>query len=326
MLDWTVSSTSIRRSVPVVLDFGTVFMSAGTVIAVMVIGAMRAAVICGRVPAVQGVRGSGSPRFRFLTVARMIMGVLTLGAVIALTAGLRSVDIGGGRVLDANAVSLVVGLGVLLIFASLGLIVALAPALVPACAAWTSTIPASWSLSWHLARSALRRGDGRATAEVVPVVATVVLPGALMTIFLTTGAAIKGGMSTDVNIGGLAILVAPALGVTTIGAAMIVLMSGAAQRGRVALVEALGASAGVSARIALAEATIVVVTATGIALVIVFVVGAAVGAAVGVAPVVGYAAIGLAAGAAWVLVTAITVLPVMLSRPRGLADSLRAIE
>lgn len=331
-LDWTVAFTAINRPVPIRFALSNVLAAAAAITGVMVLGAVRAAIAAIRVPVVQAVRGiSSTQTSKYAFGGRLIAALATGGVATALAAGLMSLNVGKDHPLDENDLSLVVGVSVLLIIAVLSLVAVTAGFIFPVISRlWTAVVPASWSLSWHLARSGLRRRDGRLKAAVTPVMIAVTIPAALMTIFLSVGSAMGGPSASNVNVGGLIVLIAPALAIAIVGSAMLVLMGGAAQRTRLALINVLGASRSLGVKIAFAEAIIIMVTATLVASGLVGLTGqftrAAFASEVAAASVVSYGAIGIAASSAWLILVLITTIPVLLGRPRTLADISRSFD
>ncbi|MDO5619336.1 hypothetical protein [Kocuria sp.] len=331
VFEWTINFTSIDHPVPIAVDVSTLTLVPIAIVFLMVIGAGRVILRVGRTPIVQVMQGAQVDRVALFSLTRI--AILIVGGLVCtgLFIGVKGIQVGFGGEIIENDISTVLGLSVLFMLATLCLLSSVSAILIPTvCLAWARLIPARCSFSWHLARSGLMRRDGRSAATILPIAVTIGLPAGLMTIFLTVGGGMGGVSSSAVNVGGLAVLLGPALLVSAVGASMIVFMGGAARKSRIILVRVMGGSRGLVIRTGLAESVVVVVTATAIATILAILVGLVakmgfdpamqVDLKVAVVPLVTVASL------VWFLVAGINVLPVLLGREPMLADFFKGSE
>ncbi|MET1004085.1 MAG: ABC transporter permease [Propionibacteriaceae bacterium] len=210
------------------------------------------------------------------------------------------------------------------------LLVCLGPLIFPSVLrGWTALVPARWSVSWFLARSAALHSIGRSTAAVNPLMVAVALAGGLYSANGTVRAAERVGAAGAITIGTVVLLLGGPLLLSALGSAVTIFMSARVRDREAALVRATGGTPEVVMATAAWEAFIYVVTAVllgAVGVIATALVGAwAVASdAPGTFPRFGAGAVGVVAGAELLLVMVATVVPAGLGVRRDVAATLAA--
>lgn len=330
LLDLTVSQTSIEGQVLVGYGAEQLVTAVVMMMSIILLGGLRSVLMAGRVPVIQALRSDETGQKRLISPMRWVMVALLVGLATAISSGILTAQPGARPERISMDISLVIGLGMLLGIVILGLFAILAPLLTSVFVGlWTTVVPAKLSVSWGIARNTIRYNGKRSAATLTPILVGVGLPGLLYTIFLTATAVLGGSMSgsTEINSGAITVFLAPALGLSALGAVTIVFMSGMTRRRDHALLVINGARSNVVIRIAVLESVIYVLSASALALLLMLGVGSIVatglsGGTWGTAPTLGLGAVLVAALAAWVLLLLVSVLPAAMASRKNLTQIL----
>jgi putative ABC transport system permease protein len=240
-----MSISSIPVGIAVGLGFGLLIMLAGSAGAGREIRSVRP---------IEAIQGAGSSDLR-MTRGRWIWSVL----LFALAAGAYSGTFGSTKQSDVFSSALIGSLLLVSAFSVAGPLTFMA-----FLRGWTSLVPRRVSVSWFLARSALRAASTRFVASVVPIaVSTVLLTGmyslsaSLAAAFAATG---KSPADDGNSLFGTIVVIGLPVIVSITGAAVLVFMAGQQREKEIALGALAGATPRQQLLQAVFEAIIVVVT------------------------------------------------------------------
>ena len=314
---WSFRDWATLQGVTVTLSSGGVLVVAGSVAVVVVIGGLRGARRARRTPPIEALREPEPPRstvgwFRVVVCAALVAATIGISAGMS---GATFVQISGMSPLVTPLIA--------------GAVAAIGPLLYPVILrAWTVMVPTAASASWFLARRSARYRLSQSSAAVGPLVVAIALAGGLYTSGATLAAAeaARTGRTEGFSLApeGVVILLGGPLLLSAVGAAATVFMSGHAREREYALIQAAGSTRGAIVLTAVWEAVIYAVTA--------FILGTSATVAGGLIvsnalslplPSVSFTALGLIAGAGFLLTLAATVAPTVAALrheiPRTLA-------
>lgn len=273
LLDATMMLTHVSGHLEPHRDLWVLLGAALAVILLTILGGARAAFRAGRVSPLSalGVMSSETAKV-LMSPGRWVLTLVIGGVVMALCWGITGTPVSPG---DGRALSGAVGLSMLLLVALSVLLTLLAPVLFATFVRlWTALIPASASVSWSVARNSVFRRISAGATLAAPVLIGIAVPTGFFTIVDTAQSLSGVASGTGTNSGAIITILAPALLLSTCGAATVVLMTGIRRRRRILVLRALGSPERVAVGIALCESLITVLSGWALALGMSWVVGA----------------------------------------------------